>query len=65
MPDDAIAADYALSAELLHADDDEAIAKQEDALGVNVRERPDLLEARPEWIVDALDEVRATHGSAG
>ena len=39
-------------------DDDEAIAKQEAALGVNVRERPELLEARPEWIVDALDEVR-------
>jgi len=63
--DDAIAADYALSAELLHADDDEAIAKQEQALGVNVRDRPDLLEARPEWIVDALAEVRATHGTAG
>ena len=64
VPDDVIAADYALSAEQLHADDDEAIAKQEEALGVNVRDRPDLLEARPEWIVDALAEVRETHGSA-
>jgi len=64
VPDDVIAEDYALSAELLHPDDEEAIEKQQAALGVNVRERPDLLEARPEWIVDALDEVRATHGSA-
>jgi protein-tyrosine phosphatase len=63
--DETIAAEYALSAELLHADDDEAIAKQEAALGVNVRERPDLLEARPEWIVDALEEMRREHGSAG
>jgi protein-tyrosine phosphatase len=62
--DEAIAADYALSAELLHVDTDEAIEKQEEALGVNVRERPDLLEARPEWIVDALEEVRAIHGGA-
>jgi protein-tyrosine phosphatase len=64
VPDDVVAADYALSAELLHADDDEAIAKQEEALGVSVRERPDLLEARPEWIVDALNDVRRTHGNA-
>jgi len=63
VPEDVIAADYALSAEQLHADDDEAIAKQEEALGVNVRERPDLLEARPEWIVAALAEVRDTHGT--
>src|SRR4051794_23932344 len=64
VPDDTIAGDYALSAELLHADTDEAIEKQQVALGVNVRDRPDLLEARPEWIVDALADVRATHGSA-
>jgi protein-tyrosine phosphatase len=64
VPEDVIGADYARSAELLHADDDEAIAKQEEALGVNVRDRPDLLEARPEWIVDALAEVRETHGGA-
>jgi protein-tyrosine phosphatase len=65
VPDETIAAEYALSAELLHADDDEAIAKQEAALGVTVRERPDLLEARPEWILDAVEEVRREHGSAG
>jgi protein-tyrosine phosphatase len=65
LADETIAADYALSAELLHADTDEAIEKQEEALGVNVRERPDLLEARPEWIVDALEDVRREHGSAG
>ena len=29
-----------------------------------MRERPDLLEARPEWILDALDEVRREHGGA-
>jgi protein-tyrosine phosphatase len=62
VPDDVIAADYALSAERLHVDDEEAIEKQQLALGVNVRERPDLLEARPEWIVDALAEVRREHG---
>jgi protein-tyrosine phosphatase len=61
--DEVIARDYALSAERLHADDDEAIEKQQIALGVNVRDRPDLLEARPEWIVDALDEIRREHGS--
>ena len=65
VPDELIAADYALSAERLHADDDEAIEKQEIALGVNVRERPDLLEARPEWIVDALVDVRREHGTVG
>lgn len=64
VPDAAIAADYALSAERLRADDDEAVEKQQLALGVNVRERPDLLEARPEWIVDALEGVRRRHGSA-
>jgi len=63
VPDDVIAADYALSAEMLRADTDEAIEKQQLALGVNPRERPDLLEARREWIVDALDEVRGAHGS--
>jgi protein-tyrosine phosphatase len=62
VPDDVIAADYALSADRLHADDDEAIEKQQIALGVNVRERPDLLEARPEWIIDALAAVRDEHG---
>jgi protein-tyrosine phosphatase len=60
--DDVIAADYALSAERLHADDEEAIEKQQIALGVNVRDRPDLLEARPEWILDALAQVREEHG---
>ncbi|MEA2312519.1 MAG: protein-tyrosine phosphatase [Solirubrobacteraceae bacterium] len=65
VPDDVVAEDYARSAELLHADTDEAIDKQQVALGVNVRDRPDLLEARPEWIVDALEEVRRTHGGAG
>jgi protein-tyrosine phosphatase len=65
VPDEAIAADYTLSAKLLHPDDDEAIAKQEEAFGVNLRERPDLLEARPEWIVDALEELRREHGGAG
>lgn len=62
VPDEVIAADYAESASRLAADDDEAIEKQQVALGVNVRERPDLLEARPEWILDALDEVRREHG---
>jgi protein-tyrosine phosphatase len=61
--DDAVAADYALSAERLRADDDEAIEKQQAALGVNVRDRPDLLDARPEWILDALAAVREEHGS--
>jgi protein-tyrosine phosphatase len=64
VPDDVIAADYALSAELLRADTDESLEKQQLALGVDPRERPDLLEARREWIVDALGEVRRTHGSA-
>jgi protein-tyrosine phosphatase len=64
VPDDAVATDYARSAELLRADTEEAIDKQQSALGVNVRDRPDLLDARPEWILDALAEVRRTHGSA-
>lgn len=64
VPDEVVAEDYALSAERLHADDDEAIEKQQFALGVNVRDRPDLLEARPEWILDALESVRREHGSA-
>jgi protein-tyrosine phosphatase len=64
LPENAIAADYARSAELLHADTEEAIEKQQVALGVNVRDRPDLLEARPEWVVDALAAVRETHGDA-
>jgi protein-tyrosine phosphatase len=62
VPDNLIAADYALSADRLHVDDDEAIEKQQIALGVNVRERPDLLEARPEWILNALAQVRREHG---
>jgi protein-tyrosine phosphatase len=64
VPDDRIATDYALSAELLHVVTEEAIEKQQVALGVDVRKRPDLLEARSEWIVDALADVRARHGSA-
>lgn len=62
VPDDALAADYARSAELLRADTAEAIDKQQSALGVNVRDRPDLLDARPEWIVDALADLRRRHG---
>jgi protein-tyrosine phosphatase len=61
--DDVVAADYALSAERLHVDDDEAIEKQQIALGVNVRDRPDLLDARPEWMLDALAAVREEHGT--
>ena len=41
------------------------IEKQQVALGVDVRERPDLMEARPAGILDALAELGATHGSAG
>ena len=64
VPDDVIADDYSQSAELLRADTDEAIEKQQSALGVNVRDRPDLLDARPEWILDALADVRELHGGA-
>jgi protein-tyrosine phosphatase len=63
VPEELIAADYARSAELLHAVTEEAIEKQQLALGVDVRKRPDLLEARPEWIVAALADVRRRHGS--
>src|SRR6476661_3827307 len=62
VPDDIVATEYARSAELLRADTEDAIDKQHVALGVSVRDRPDLLEARPEWIVDALDSLRRTHG---
>jgi protein-tyrosine phosphatase len=58
VPDGAIADDYSRSAELLRADSAEAIEKQRRALGVDVRKRPELLEARPEWIIEALDSVR-------
>ncbi len=57
----AIADDYSRSAELLRADSAEAIEKQRRALGVDVRKRPELLEARPEWIIEALDSVRRGH----
>jgi protein-tyrosine phosphatase len=58
VPDGVIADEYSRSAELLRADSAEAIEKQRRALGVDVRKRPDLLEARPEWIIEALDSVR-------
>lgn len=58
VPDGAIAEDYSRSAELLRVDSAEAIEKQRRALGVDVRKRPELLEARPEWIIEALESVR-------
>ena len=61
VPDAAIADDYSRSAELLRADSAEAIEKQRRALGVDVRKRPELLEARPEWIIQALDSARRGH----
>jgi protein-tyrosine phosphatase len=64
VPDDAIAADYQQSEVALKTQTEEAIEKQKLALGVDVRERPDLLEARPEWILGALDDMRRTHGTA-
>jgi protein-tyrosine phosphatase len=64
VPDDLVAADYAASAAALAAVSEEAIEKQKLALGVDVRERPDLLDARPEWIVAALDDMRRRHGTA-
>ena len=64
VPDDVIAWDYALSAEMLRADTDEAIGQQRLALGVDARSRPELLEARPEWIISALDWLRETYGTA-
>lgn len=63
IPDARIAADYSLSAEMLRADTEEAIEQQRIALGVDVRKRPELLEARPEWILDALHWLRDRYGS--
>lgn len=63
VPDSVIARDYSLSAELLHADTEEAIEQQRLALGVDARSRPELLQARPEWIVAALDWLRDSHGT--
>ena len=64
VPDDAIAADYAQSAVALRTLTEEAIEKQKLALGVDVRERPELLDAQPAWILAALDELRRQHGTA-
>ena len=64
VPDDAIAADYAQSAVALMTVSEEAIEKQKLALGVDVRARPELLDAQPEWILGALDDLRREHGTA-
>ena len=63
VPDAVIAEDYALSAERLRVNTEEALEKQRIALGVDVRERPELLEARPEWILGGLEWIRANHGT--
>jgi protein-tyrosine phosphatase len=63
VPDAIIARDYALSAQLLRVDTDEAIEQQRLALGVDARLRPELLDAKPEWILGALAWLRETHAT--
>jgi protein-tyrosine phosphatase len=63
VPDSVIGEDYSLSAERLRADTVEAIERQRLAFSLDVQKHPHLLEARPEWIIGALDWLRSEHGS--
>jgi protein-tyrosine phosphatase len=65
VPDEVIAADYALSARYLDPERTPAIRQLQDSTGLGDALRLRLLASPPELILSALDRARTMSGSAG